>query len=332
MGEERQLGTHSWHLMLPVSVREQWLIKVVSNMFAIAACGYLVLRGADFLLGPAFQTGFRGFFNSNGEVLLFCVLSLAFPAFWCACAVNGTVRAAAWTVPVVIIFMVSPTFGNLLGRLGVGDSVMHRIVLNTHATLPDGVRLLNLFDPGPVLFLGPGLAFAVFQSYRLFRVERPDGFRAVVLPLIPVCLVAVLCAYPSGLVREVVFEIQSQQFTVVKEVGQAVSQLGLDPAKLDAAHPQPISSEELNRVSPLSEVTQTWLRNATISVSPKPTDRSFRYLQNGKWQEPAAQIAANIQFANGRECRAYDFFMACIRPGEPLVWFPVLLRPNWRNR
>ena len=81
MGEERQLGTHSWHLMLPVSVRVQWLIKVVSNMLAIAACGYLVLRSADFLLGPAFQTGFREFLhNSDSGVLLFCVLSLAFPA------------------------------------------------------------------------------------------------------------------------------------------------------------------------------------------------------------------------------------------------------------
>jgi hypothetical protein len=339
MGEERQLGTHSWHLMLPVSVRVQWVIKVVSNMLAIAACGYLVLRTADFLLGPVFQTGFRGLLNnSEPSVLLFCMLSLTLPAFWCACAVNGTVRAAAWTVPVVAIFMFSPAFGNLLGRFGESDSsaVIHRIVLSAHALPVSNIQLLNLFDPGPVLFIGPGLVFAVFQSYYLFRVERPDGIRAVVQPLIPVCLVAFLCALPSGLVRTYVFELESQQFTVVKEVGRAVSQLSLDPAKLDAAHPLPISSQELNRVSPLSEVTQTWLRDATVSVSPKPEPTGhpfrFRFFQNGEWHESKAQITANIQFANGLECRAYDVFMNCGRPGELRGWFPILLRPTLRGR
>jgi hypothetical protein len=235
-------------------------------------------------------------------------------------------------VAVVVIFMSSPGFGNLLGRFGVPGSVIHRIVLSEHAFPGNSVQLLNLFDPGPVLFIVPALVFAVFQSYYLFRVERPDGIRAVVRPLIPVCLVAFLCALPSGLVRTFVFEIENQQFTVVKEVGRAVSQLQLDPSKLDAAHPLPVSSQELNRVSPLSEVTQTWLRNATVSVSPKPTDRSFRFFRNEKRQESTAQIAANIQFANGLECRAYDVFMACRRQGEPLIWFPILLRSSLRNR
>src|SRR5215475_4308470 len=55
MGEERQLGTHSVNLMLPVSVRRQWLIKVGCNMLAGLVCGLLAIAVTDFVLRPGWQ-------------------------------------------------------------------------------------------------------------------------------------------------------------------------------------------------------------------------------------------------------------------------------------
>jgi hypothetical protein len=327
MGEERQLGTHSWHLTLPISVREQWLIKLISTTLAPAACGFLVLRSADFFLGSVFQNRFYQLLNNNqSSVLLFCILALAFPAFWCACAVNGTVRATVWTVPVLCIFGLAVQFGLLFVRSALGPSVIHQIVLKLHA-FPGFVYLNKpLHDVvRPVFLLGLVLAFAMLQSYRLFRREQPGGIRAIVRHLIPVCLAVIFFMLSVGLLEATDFEINDQQLIVVREISGAVRKLELDPATLDAAHPQSIAPEELNRVYPLSDVTKAWLRNASVSVSPKPTGDSLRFLRNGKWQEPTARITANIQFSNGWECRAYDVFAGCSGPGQRFVWFPILL-------
>ena len=39
------------------------------------------------------------------------VLILTFAAFWCACAVNGTVRAVLWVFPVLIAVGLASVFG-----------------------------------------------------------------------------------------------------------------------------------------------------------------------------------------------------------------------------
>ena len=45
---------------------------------------------------------------------------LIFACFWCACAGNGTVRAAIWTVPVAIAITVASAGGMWLGRIWRG--------------------------------------------------------------------------------------------------------------------------------------------------------------------------------------------------------------------
>jgi hypothetical protein len=327
MGEERQSGTHSWHLVLPISVREQWFIKLVSSLLVSFVCGFLVLRSADLLLGPLFQKVFHEVVNGRElPFVAFYLLSLTFPAFCCSCAVNGTVRAAAWTVPALMFLSLAGGLAALVqGFFVAGLHVMQPVMLAVHAfpgVAPDNF----IWDYGQLLVVVVAPVFAVFQSFRLFRAERAESMQAAVRPLLHVCAVVFCCVLFGGLIRDAAWENLREQRVVTREVGKAVSKLELDPATVDSAHPRAVSLADLNRVYPFSNVTQIWLKNASISVSPPLKPRGgqpvLRIRRDGKLEAANAKLSANIHFSNGWECQAYDEIGNCRGPGEqhPPLW------------
>jgi hypothetical protein len=176
LGEERTSGRQLWHLTQPVSVRRQWLIKLVMAMFAGLFCAMLVVVAADQVLAE-WPSG-RALAASEMLLLLTMSLLLSFAAFWCACAVNGTVRAALWVFPVVGALGLASRVGNSLGEQATAGTL--RV-----ATNPAGV----------VLLVVPTLLFAVFQSYRLFRTEPQDSIRSVIRYLTPLAIVAFVCGF-----------------------------------------------------------------------------------------------------------------------------------------
>src|SRR5271163_1593178 len=114
LGEERKSGTHSWHMTLPVSARRQWFIKLFTAILAGSVCAVLlpalVLNAGGFLSGsPTMSVD-----PHTGWVWLLTVLLLTFASFWSACAVNGTVGAVLWLVPVMIVLSLASGFGALL--------------------------------------------------------------------------------------------------------------------------------------------------------------------------------------------------------------------------
>ena len=102
-------------MTLPVSARRQWLIKLLTAMFTGLVCAVLLPVLVMVVLGLIFGSPFMfvdeamaGLMIFGGSIfglpvmmlghalpgLLLTVLVLTFASFWCACAVNGTVRAA----------------------------------------------------------------------------------------------------------------------------------------------------------------------------------------------------------------------------------------------
>jgi len=71
-------------------------------------------------------------------------------------------------------------------------------------------------------------------------------------------------------------------------------------------------------------MTQTWLKNASISVSPPPKLNAGRFLfrRDGRLHTPDAKFLANLRFSNGWECQAYDEIGACRAPEDqhPPYW------------
>jgi hypothetical protein len=318
MGEERQSGTHSWHLTLPVSLLRQWSIKLVVILSAGFICGVAVLGTASLSIGPVFQNALEDLFQGNVlEPLFGVVLLLTIPAFWCACAVKGTVRAAALIIPAWLVISFTVATAEFILNSSSALSIMEHLIRTFHAlAVPPG--LLGIaYDPIHVIRFLEIVMFllVLFQSYRLFRVERSEDVASNVRPLMPLCVIVFLFVFCSSALTMFVRRIYEQEYRVSLEVGKAVEKLDLNPATFDAAHPLPVTAEDLNKVSPLSEMSRVWLSDARITILPKPAT-PVRSLKNGKWQELSAKYAAHLDFRNGTECKVYDVRTFCKHPGQ----------------
>lgn len=328
MGEERQLGTHSANLMLPVSVRCQWLIKFGSNVFTSAVCGLLIIAAAYFLIGAQSQNELRKTVNEIWThypelfwVYLFEMLLLTFPSFWSGCAVHGTVRAAAWTLPLLALIGSATAVARVFATAPFFHTLADQIVLVTHP-FPVGQRLSSFSYGSPLgdlIFWAPPLAVGIFQSYRMFKREQPEAVSSLIRHVAVIWIVLLLCNLGQYAVADFVGTTYWQENTALHELAAAIDKLPLDPLKLDAVHSHAVSTEELNQVYPLSKETRAWLGNATVSVTPKPSSpasQRLRLMRNGKYGPPTAKFAANVDFSNGWKCRVYGGFYACLEPGQ----------------
>jgi ABC-type transport system involved in multi-copper enzyme maturation permease subunit len=320
MGEERQSGTHSWHLTLPVSLLRQWSIKLAVVLAASFICGLAVLGTASLGVGLAFQDALGDISRNSVFALLFGgLLLLTVPAFWCACAVKGTVRAAALIIPAWLVLGITAAATEFLLSSRSAVSVVEYLVRAVHAFPPSHVLRAIAMQPGRlIVFLEILLLLlALFQSYRLFRLERSEDIASIGRPLMQLSVVVFVYIFCTGVPRMFVEHIYGQEFRVTREVGEAVDKLDLDPSTFDAAHPLPITVEDLTRVYPLSEISRAWLANSHITVLPKP-EKPFRVYKNRQWQELNAKYAAHLYFRNGSECKVYDVRSLCRSPGDDI--------------
>ena len=278
MGEERTLGTQSWNLTLPVSARRQWLLKlgmvVVAGLVCSVLLPLLVLIGCGSIFGSPFM--FVGF----GPGWLLSVLLLSFASFWCACAVNGTVRAAFWVFPVMIAISLAIAGGDWLGReLTRTTGTLRDFVVSSFHLSPLAFSITLEYGELLWLFLWlivPVLFFAVIQSYRLFRTQPQDSILGMMRCLQPLVIVSLLC----GLCGTVAFA--GSRWEPVAEILGALEKLQPGTTKLE------LTGDDLAKGSPLSAPTRRWLRDSKITVAPAPALSGY---------------VATIHLAGGLDCR-----------------------------
>jgi len=115
LGEERTSGTFAWHMTLPISGR-QWLIKLVVAMVSGLACSILLPVLTMMAGGSIYGSPFLFVhLSAMWEDLIFMPI-LILACFWCACAANGTVRAATWAMPAIAAVPFTTVGGVWLGR------------------------------------------------------------------------------------------------------------------------------------------------------------------------------------------------------------------------
>src|SRR5215469_13675269 len=172
LGEERASGTQAWHMTLPLSARRQWLSKLIVALLAGLACALLfpvlaMIAVGSFLGAPFMYVDLHLF---EDHLILLSILILL--PFWCACAANGTVRAATWTVPVTVASAGGVSLGEHLTRT---TGTLTELVVSSFHLSPLAFTTASEFARTRVLWLFlPTLLLALAQSYRLFRTQ-PDG-------------------------------------------------------------------------------------------------------------------------------------------------------------
>lgn len=259
LGEEKTSGTHAWHMTLPISSRRQWLIKFVMAILAGPSCSVLLPSLTIIVAGSFF--GSPWMYLTPAGVLDDLILAtvLTFVCFWCACAANGAVRAAAWTLPLTVAVFVAMVAGTWLG---------HELARNT-GTLTDFV--VSAFHLSPQAFAAiaesvrenalwmfvPTLLLAVFQSYRLFRAQPQNGALWMLRCLAPLVAITILWNFSlsAGLL--------SSHWQPFDETREAIDKIQPGNANLQ------LTGDDLAKRSSLTATTQRWLYGSRITIVPR---------------------------------------------------------------
>ena len=274
LGEERSSGTHSWHLTQPVPASRQWLVKLMMALLAGLVCAavlpiVVLVEGGRLFGSPSTfvdaQTG-------TGWVAL--VLLLSFASFWCASAVNGTVRAAICVFPVIIALAIAGEFGGWIApRLATLLTSKFEFFDNFRFT--NAVSNINAWAAASVppealvaLWLAPVLLVAAIQSRRLFRIQLQDNAIHVVRRLLPLAITASMWSFLGAALLDFADHGKQQMWTLFRETHEAIEKIQPGTPNLDAAHPLQLTAEDLAKASPLSERARRWLRGSRITVVP----------------------------------------------------------------
>jgi hypothetical protein len=319
MGEESTSGTHSWHLTLPMSAVLQWRVKLYVALFAgVVGAGLIpVLIARSSLLASSHILVDMNF----GMRWLLVVLLLTFAAFWCACALNGTMRAVVWVMPLLIVLGLANQFGERGGR-ELADLVVSRYDLFADFKFTNAV--VSRFQTSEVLrwlvfgmwshqyltsklvfVYVPTLVLAVVQSYRLFRAQLQGNTLSVVRNLLPLAMLLFFCSFPLTALDTFIFRAWNQLWRAQFETLQAIEKIYPDVAKLDAAHPLQVTVEDLAKASPLSGDTRRWLGNSPVTIAPLKIppglDGWGRYI-GGSPAAPLQEYLTTIHLAGGSDC------------------------------
>lgn len=279
LGEEKASGTHAWHMTLPASTRVEWLIKLAVSMFAGLACSTLLpviamIAGGAVHGSPLMYVDLAAW---RDDLIPFAVLT--FTCFWCACAANGTVRAAVWAAPVTAAIALASAVGSRLGgELAQTSGTLRDFIISSFHLSPFSFTTVTELARSRLLWLFiPALLFGLMQSYRLFRTPAQNGVRWMLRCLLPLVAVTMLWSFlaSAGFV--------SSRWEPFDEVHRALDQLQ------PAAETLELTGDELERASSLTAPTRRWLKGAEIAVSPGHT-HSLGYL-------------AAIHLASGMNCK-----------------------------
>ena len=324
LGEERTSGTHAWHLTLPASAFLQWRIKLYMAVFAgIVGAGLPPML----LLGRSLLGASHNLMDVHlGMGWLLVVGLLTFAAFWCACAVKGTVPAVLGVLPVMFAIGLANVFGGRVGNELINlfvskfdpfanfrftNAVISSFDTPMHFTFFNAARGLMYVSPQAVLRLGltpylfPTLLVAVIQSYRLFRTQLQNSTLSVVRNLLPLAVLAFLCSFSLMGYFSFVGHAWQQRWRVQTETLRAIDKIQSGAAKLDATHPLQLTVEDLAKASHLSEVTRRWLGNSPVTIAPLKVPPSLEWWGRNLRSSSGAPLQnylATIHFARGNDC------------------------------
>jgi hypothetical protein len=319
MGDERTLGTQLWHMTLPISAGLQWLIKLSMAILATFGGLVFVFTVGQLIFGFAFVDGIDDLAGGHSLLHFFGLSLLSFPAFWCACAVKGTVRAALWAVPVTAATL-------FVTRLGIGfaegfgySAPMLFVVSKIHSVQPmteAGYSIWLELTYGRFGFFWlviPPILVALFQSRRLFRREVPENSKLLVRALVWPVGVAFVFSFILQIPR--VFTLQSwfKGREILHSVLANVEQLPLDLSQNDKTHPRQLTQTEVSAV--LSPDARRWLDEPRMTVYKEPVVIRGTIL-------PKKRTFLKAQLSNGIDCTVTNAIDQ--RTGKEFFWNVVI--------
>jgi hypothetical protein len=325
LGEEKTSGTHTWHLTLPPSAFRQWLIKLCMALFA----GFV---GAGLL--PMLTIG--RYISRSPHVLgdvhlgigwMLGVLVLTFAAFWCACAVDGTVAAVLWVIPVTIALGSAGYVAKQFAYQFVNSVFSWRLSPFANFRFAwETARVFNWLEldhrnfwllyliQAPIMYValagGPALLLALVQSYRLFRAQLQISTRSVVRNLLPLVMLVFLCGFSFTASSFSLFGASMQVWTLFNATDNAIQKTVPRAANRHRTEPLELTGDDVAKAWPpwpLEENVRLWLRGAHITVTPdKDHPGGFSCVET-PLKSTLCYFSATIHLADGTDIsQSYD--------------------------
>jgi hypothetical protein len=257
LGEERRSGTQAWHMTLPISARTQWLIKLLVAIFAGIACSLLFPLLVMVVAGSVYGSPFMFVYLPALPDLFIFYPILTFSCFWCACATNGTVSAATWTMPSIAAIPFACAGGMWLGQdLVRSTGTLKDFVISSFHLSPLALAGVTDYARSKVLWLFvPTLLFALLQSYRLFRTPPQNSKLWTLRCLLPVIAITILWSFSASA------GFLYSRWEPFEETRRAIETL---PGRANFE----VAGDDLAKSPVLSSFTRRWLEGAHIAVTP----------------------------------------------------------------
>jgi hypothetical protein len=311
VGLEREAGTLSWHLMLPISARRQWAVKLITAIGVTVSCSAFIALLAAQLLGAPFVSLIS---SPTNAVLLAWLSGLAVGTvvlFWCATASRGPIQAVMWTIPFSVTLLLAAATGSLLGRLAGSllPSPPHPLLLTDSARL--WISNLGSSKLVPVLLLAPAFIVTIEQTYRLFRQEVRRPLQTVKYLMVPAA--ATLIGGFIAVAPEVLtWNAGGSPSAIFAETANAVRTYRIDAEELKENGKLEIPIAALAKVKPLTDSTKRWLGNTPIVITSTKPASSVNRIPN----HPAGYFIT-VRVGNRVECSfdehpAHSAFHSCV--------------------
>jgi hypothetical protein len=334
LGEEKNWGTHSWQLTMPLSLSAQWFVKLSVALFTSVICSVAIPLSVLFVGG--WFSGSPFVYLEHTRLWPYVLTSVLFTlvAFWSGCAVKGTVPAVVTFFSFLFgfgyVMSLSPwlveearnslqaLFPAVVARLDP-IHVYHVVALILGAEIQGNPGNYLASDMGGATFSVTVLllvAVGLMQSRRLFRMaHQPSASQTVlrVLPLLAICFLPNLVA--AGFLEFCQVSWQ-QRSTMWTEAHNAIEAIQLSRTGPEAAKPLRLTLQDLANTSTLSDSTRKWLGNSRIVVVPGATTPISRW-PHLEWpyenasiipHQPDAKVApyaAQVQTATGHQCNLW---------------------------
>jgi len=302
VGEDRAAGTLSWHMTLPVSAGLQWTIKLIV-VLATTLVGLLLVGTTGALIYGKPFTDYLGEPLTRGRLLQSLLAFLSFPAFWCASATKGTMRAALWAIPAAYVVVVAYIIGVVLAMQLANTRIIDAAAAAVHSfTITYGTYDLidDLAESWPLILV----AIALVQSRRLFRREVQESSFELLRRLSWPVSAAFLLGFMPQLPLSFAEHNWRAGRMLVSEIHGRTAVLGLTPENIGTlSNPRQLSPEETEKIV-LSEPAKLWLKDARIVVYGGTSN-----VLNKRNLEPQPTRWTRVHLANGWVCNAGGTFL-----------------------
>jgi len=276
LGEEKNWGTHSWQLTMPISPSTQWFIKLTFALVASFVCAVAIPLSALLTRGWIAGAPYSYLDETPLWNWLAAALSATLLAFWCATVVKGTVRSVVWFFPFLIALGFFAEVGVwIAGKLNLAPLV--NALLSRFDPFVIDRAIIAVLDPPhnflPIyaLVVAPLSAVILIQTHRQFRENVDNGGFHVVRRMLPPIAVSAFSSFLLVVLFLLAQNVYAEKGKLAREMHIAIETLESRSGVANAAGIQRFAFEDLSKAHQLSDNTKRWLKGSTIVVRPELT-------------------------------------------------------------